>query len=71
MQEPAKWRMSESPIFSLDVRGMCALKRGGRAVQSHESRTAQNRFWALGRHFRMLFAVEDAKIRITKAEFRV
>lgn len=48
MQEPAKWRMSESPIFSLDVRGMSALKRGGRAVQSHESRAAQNRFWALG-----------------------
>jgi hypothetical protein len=64
--------MSESPIFSLDVRGISALKRGGRAVQSHESRTAQNRFWALGAgHFRMLFAVEDAKIRITMADFRV
>jgi hypothetical protein len=71
MQEPAKWSERESDL-SLDVRGgMSALKRDGRAVQSHENRTAQNRFWAPGRHFRMLFAVEDAKIRITMAEYRV
>lgn len=69
MQEPFEWGMSESPIFSLAVRGMSALKRGGRAVQSHESRTAQNRFWA--GTSRCLFAVEDAKMRITTADFRV
>jgi hypothetical protein len=33
--------------FLLMFRGRNALKRGVRAVQSHESRTAQNRLWAL------------------------
>jgi hypothetical protein len=53
--------------------GMSALKRAGGLCNL--TRVAQLKIgsghWALGRHFRMVFAVEDAKIRITKAEFRV